>query len=451
MTVIDAVTSKLGILTSGSPVYSQWGTTKQNMLNYLTCLTRQRERRRVHDSLCEVGNQLIFELSQMLPMDIVRLIFYAQNVEVLLGFTAAGDMLDDKAVSTYLTCSGRLVESAFSDEYTKTNEEVREILGTACHRSCSDEEFDKLCLLSRWQSENFLSHLNPSALDVNDSRPALLSMMSEGHLDVVDFMGDQLAAAGQTHATDAVVPSLDPDSDGEEKVDVSEKHVDRENSHLELESRTEGFQRDDVCEVADPVEKQQVCSASQEMFAREIKKDSSLGRFLVELSSTRHIGLSALLPLVSSLEGLDEISLAGDQIAVLVEELTSQISIVEKEICDIEAALSEAALSEASPAIVLQTLHSALPGRQRDLARLSKNLTELQEIKKVMDSTRATSRCAGLMNLDIADLRNALKGCLVCPKQRGEMLAQLMACVVDLYLVTDDELQQLFRLRCRQS
>ena len=300
----------------------------------------------------------------------------------------------------------------------KTNQEIRGIfLRAGCH-SLSDEDMDRVCLLSKWQSENFLSHLNTSALDGCGITPALLTMMSERQLDMSVAMGSQPVMAHEPHPTGSTVECLDNNSSDEEKVDVSEKPV---NSDA-------------------PLQEEQLSSIPKDVLFMGAQKDNCVAHLLLELSDDSSVSCDRLLAQLSNLKGPEEVSLVRNRVAVVIEEKASQISKLEREISDIEAAVQETTAD-----VVIETLQRELSLRQQQLQTLNRRISELQRVKLAFSTRYNISRRGQLMGLNVDGLQSFLNGCLCIYKHQTEGLAQLMACVVELCLFTDDELKQFFK------
>jgi hypothetical protein len=347
---------------------------------------------------------MMCELGELLPMDIVQLISYTQNVGAVLGLTATGSMVNEKAASTYLLCTGRLRGSLFSDEYMKTNQEIREVfLRGNCH-SLNDEAMDRVCLLSKWQSENFLSHLNATALDGCGITPTLVTM-SDRQLDTTGAtMGSQPVTACKPQPMPSTVNN---DYTDEEKLDVSEKAVNKE-------------------EPVNSIPKQLSMGA---------QKDICVANLLLELSKDSFVSCSELLSWLPNLKGPEELSLVRNCVAGLIDEKRSQIGKLEREISDIEAVMGESTAD-----VVVETLQRELNSRQQEFQMLSRRVSELQRVKL---SFRNICKCGKLMELDVGELWSFLNGCLSIYKHQTEGLAQLVACVVNDGLFTDGELKQL--------
>ena len=178
------------------------------------------QRKPLHDEICGVGERLAFELSEFLPRELVLLMGYLSMVTAATGITATGEMMVADAIENYIRFHRQVMCTRvfFSEKYNEVGIEVCELMEQAQRRTLSEDDVARVYLLSAWQAENFLTSFHPEAVDLDNYVPARAHMASMLGVDLSSLLVSP-DPEPTAHA------QREEESDGEEKIDVSEKDV----------------------------------------------------------------------------------------------------------------------------------------------------------------------------------------------------------------------------------
>jgi hypothetical protein len=219
---IDELGHKLKVLVqSGSR--RLWNTTKQNIIKYVKSPDGE-QRRPLHDEICGIGERLVDELSEFVPFELIALLGYSSMVTAATGITSTGEMISPDAIQNYIRCHRQLMCRCtfFSEKYKETGTEVFGLMEKAQRRTLTEDDIARVYLLSAWQAENFLTSFCPGAIDLDHYVPArehMASMLGMDLSSLMQFQTHEPSAEPTVHATCEI------ESDGEEKMDASEKEV----------------------------------------------------------------------------------------------------------------------------------------------------------------------------------------------------------------------------------
>jgi hypothetical protein len=200
---IDYLVNKLGILQDGSDSQVLWVMTKESVWNHLVSHGRDVSQSTVKSMFQDCGHLLSSELSSQFPTSTVCIFEYAHSIGLVASMVGSGDTRQGY-FSRYLDNLVSLPDDFFTNRYKQLLDEVKGLMLESSASQLTLDKVDRVFEITVWQSRCFIYHVQAM---------------------VVGGVGWDI---GQGHSGGSCLPVERQDSeesDGTEKVDISEKEM----------------------------------------------------------------------------------------------------------------------------------------------------------------------------------------------------------------------------------
>lgn len=374
MAAVDAIAAKLGIARNSLP-RSIWETIKRDIGTYLLTGDTGFNRGSLIASFENLDGLLVTDMiTTGCPPNAVHLMPFSQNITTTVLVTSDGEMLIREHAQTYLVSSSKVPSTSFSSDFMSTLQTIRELMQKSITQRLSNDELCRINELSIWQASNFLTHIRPAGLEGGMEHANFTSMASDMGLDLSEiWTAFQAGVSPEEMAMEATTRQLQRqtdfqpqrpvssqfernamhDSDGEEKVDTSEKSG-KEKNHRKIQ--------DNVEKVGD------VSKPPSQRNEREVLLESTVAGLLTVVVSSDS-SLQDVQRACCGLKTQEELQAAASKLENLSQTLESSKSRLENEIFEIHGFIEQQ-----EPGIVVETMRKAIAEKEREMADMSKRL-----------------------------------------------------------------------------
>jgi hypothetical protein len=370
MALVDAIGDKLGIMKSGSEARRLWTTLQDDLSQYLATGDSGANRHRICKTLESMDASLRAEFMRIgILAPLAHVVGYVQNIGAIISLVLEHGHIPRENAETYVMVTSRLLPFSFSDEFMGVHKSVLDLVRKS-FTGLREGELDQLYEQIVWMADNVLTYFQPEAHDAGNMSLALQALAQEIGIANLTFTSSVLGHQSNENLVPAqlssTVQTIDSESDGEEKADVSEKNekekdfaVYEDNNVLAMNDEavsllSEYHQSDNTEEISKATQR----LLSSVLSSEDWSKDPSLQESLAEIRRGNHMHLLEM-----------EMESLSCKLRNAAEEL-------EKEIGHLEAYCLETA-----PEIVHQALSSALSEKKCSLEVLTSQMTFLKAFR----------------------------------------------------------------------
>lgn len=426
LTFILAAADRLEVMVRGSECRRLFNTVKQRALKYLTTADKFGERFELHGDLDDIGDRVAFELSDVLPMELVDFFSYLQNVNAVIGITMHGDAPDWDAGNIYMNTTATLSPGAWSQEYMQVNDSLRELVRQSLTRALSEEEVGQLYSLSVWQSENFLSHFRPHVFDLSGYSPNLTSLAKRHSLSLCLLVSERYEESSMACCSS--------DEEGVPRSAVGEEteKQDRNKDVLGTESglgNSDQAVEDGISGVTyqDGQEYRENVGEMEDLAERRETSDDAVKAILSEdhLDDIESAVLTAM--------PFSQLQAARRQVELWREKQDCLVLSVQTEIEQLRSVMQS---SKAS--VVLRTLDSKLQSKRTELHSATKKLDMIAVVEnQVTCLVEQGLKQSSPQRLHVLPVAGLLSRTLISSRGQLSVLLELVGCVTMLLSETD--------------